>query len=66
MMRCVDFLSIKLDFPRKKTSLGESLAGSHAYNPIRDSFFTSVVRSSQKFYFSTVTILDEVTEIVEV
>ena len=23
--------------PRKKTSLGESLAGSHAYNPIRDS-----------------------------
>ena len=24
-------------FPRKKTSLGESLAKSHAYNPIRDS-----------------------------
>ena len=26
-----------LNTPRKKTSLGESLAGSHAYNPIRDS-----------------------------
>ena len=25
------------NIPRKKTSLGESLAGSHAYNPIRDS-----------------------------
>ena len=26
-----------LDTRVKKTSLGESLAGSHAYNPIRDS-----------------------------
>ena len=25
------------DILRQKTSLGESLAGSHAYNPIRDS-----------------------------
>ena len=24
-------------YPRKNTSLGESLVGSHAYNPIRDS-----------------------------
>ena len=27
---------LAVDCPRKKTSLGESLAGSHAYNPIRD------------------------------
>ena len=26
-----------IGYPRKKTSLGESLAKSHAYNPIRDS-----------------------------
>ena len=32
-------LSFKVcrDNTRKKTSLGESLGGSHAYNPIRDS-----------------------------
>ena len=28
--------------PRKKTNLGESLAGSHAYNPIRDSLARKV------------------------
>ena len=31
---CLNFLKIT---PRKKTSLGESLAKSRAYNPIRDS-----------------------------
>ena len=31
------FLKFEISSPHKKTSLGESLAGSHAYNPIRDS-----------------------------
>ena len=37
-------MSLSYAFPRKKTSLGESLAGSHAHNLIRDSRRDFLVR----------------------
>ena len=33
----VHLTNVSAQGPREKTSLGESLTGSHAYNPIRDS-----------------------------
>ena len=33
----IDIRNYNIGIPRKKVSLEESLAGSHAYNPIRDS-----------------------------